>query len=643
MWLAGQARSQRLRTMLEFAEEEIIIPDGPYRGRKFRSSRQPYTRLWFGAIALGLWMRFFATGPTQSGKSLSCYVIPMFYHLFEIGETVICGLPDLEMASDKWREDILPAIEASRYRELLPRRGAGSRGGGKFRAVQFLNGATLRFMSGGGGDKTRAGFTSRVLVMTEVDGMDMSSETSREADKIKQLEARLKAYQSRRRVYGECTVSIESGRTWQEYSNGTQSRIVLRCPHCLHWVTPEREHFSGWKDAENEVDAGESSTFACPDCGKPWSEPERADANQLGKLVHRGQEITPEGDIVGQPPKTDTLGFRWSAINNLFAEPRDIGKEEWAASRAPDEDNAEKEMRQFIWALPYLPPQLDLSGVSIGQVISKADQTQKGSIPEKSICFTVGIDIGKYLSHWTAFSFAADGSPHAVDYGTIEVESASIGTEAAILAALRTFRDEFTSRGWPLASGELKKPDQIFVDSGWQGDKEDIYPVYSFAIESGTIYRPSKGFAATAYHCPPAEKRIFRGEHCHIKRHPVGQRSVQLVEFDADHWKTWFHNRVTTPKGHPGCLTLFTGAQKEHLLYARHVTAEKKVEEYSPKKGKIIRWQYDGKKNHYFDASVLACVAAHCMGVRLEGMTMAREPREFFSLAELQKKQRAKG
>jgi hypothetical protein len=53
----------------------------------------------------------------------------MLYHLFEIGETVICGLPDMDMAADKWREDILPAVESSRYRELLPRHGGGSRGG----------------------------------------------------------------------------------------------------------------------------------------------------------------------------------------------------------------------------------------------------------------------------------------------------------------------------------------------------------------------------------------------------------------------------------------------------------------------------------------------------------------------------------
>jgi hypothetical protein len=44
-WFLGQARPRRLRSMRQFAEEEIIIPDGPYTGRRFRCDRQPYTGL----------------------------------------------------------------------------------------------------------------------------------------------------------------------------------------------------------------------------------------------------------------------------------------------------------------------------------------------------------------------------------------------------------------------------------------------------------------------------------------------------------------------------------------------------------------------------------------------------------------------
>ena len=145
-WFLGQCRPRRLRSMRQFAEEEIVVPSGPYAGRRFRCARQPYTGLWFEQIDSGNWSRCVATGPTQSGKSLSCFVIPLLYHLFEMAETVICGLPDMDMAADKWREDLMPVIENSRFRDLLPSAGGGSRGG-RVESLQFANGATLKFMS----------------------------------------------------------------------------------------------------------------------------------------------------------------------------------------------------------------------------------------------------------------------------------------------------------------------------------------------------------------------------------------------------------------------------------------------------------------------------------------------------------------
>ncbi len=88
-WLLSQARTPRRRSMRRFAEQEIIIPDGPYAGRRFRVDRQPYTGLWLDAVDSGLWSRYASTGPVQSGKTLLCFVFPIVYHLFEIGETVI--------------------------------------------------------------------------------------------------------------------------------------------------------------------------------------------------------------------------------------------------------------------------------------------------------------------------------------------------------------------------------------------------------------------------------------------------------------------------------------------------------------------------------------------------------------------------
>ena len=97
-----------------------MIPTGKYRGERYRHWRHPVSRLWFAELDSGHWWRTATVAPTQNGKTFMCYAIPVAYHLFELAETVIIGLPDMRMANDKWERDLLPIISASRYRELAP-------------------------------------------------------------------------------------------------------------------------------------------------------------------------------------------------------------------------------------------------------------------------------------------------------------------------------------------------------------------------------------------------------------------------------------------------------------------------------------------------------------------------------------------
>lgn len=606
--------------MREFAEQEIILPTGPHQGRKFRCDRQPFTALFFDAVDSGKWRRFFTTGPQQSGKTLTASIIPLLYHLFEVRETVIFGLPTLDMVADKWAEDIRPAIEATKYRDFLPLRGHGSKGG-NVRRIEFRNGSTLRFMVGGGGDKSRAGFTSRVLIITEVDGMDESGGTSREADKIAQLEGRTAAYGDRARVYGECTVSVEHGRTWREYTQGTESKVVIRCPHCGKHVCPERSNLIGWKDAENEIEAAKLSSLICYECGVKWSEADRVAANRECRLIHRGQKIEESGVVSGSIPETSTLGFRWTAANNLLVPISMIGQREWKASRAVDESNAEKEMCQFVWAMPYKPDSVEITAGNAVEITKRAVSVPRGVCPPETQFVTVGIDIGMYLCHWSLIAWKPNATPHVVEYGRLEVPSKELGVENGLLTALRQFRDEVDKAGWRGPNGQIS-PTLRFVDAGWQ---DEI--VSRFCEESGQGWFPTKGVGATRYeNVKGGEKKqtgsriIQVGEGYHVAQLP-GWR-VPLVEVQSDHWKTWVHLRLQTPVGQDGGLTLFQGGI-DHLTFAKHLTAEKKVEEFIAGKGLVSRWEAINRNNHYLDSTCLACVAGHAAGARLVGDIVA--------------------
>jgi len=612
-----RSRRRPLRSLRAFAEAEIVIPSGPFQGRRFRWQRQPYTRLWLDAVDSGNWNRFVTTGPTQSGKTLACFVIPLLYHLFEVGETVICGLPDMDMAVDKWRLDLLPVIEASRYRKYLPRHGAGSRGG-RFEAIQFAHGPTLKFMSGGGGDKSRAGFTARVVVITETDGLDRAGATSRESDKITQLEARTRAYGARKRIYLECTVSTEEGRTWREYTAGTRSRIVLECPHCARWVAPDRPHLQGWQDASSFVEAREAGRFTCPECNAAWTEDERTAANRAGRLLHEGEEVDEKGELVGEAKPTDTLGFRWSAVHNLFVSAGDVAADEWRAARSHDEENAEKEMRQFVWCIPVAPSAWQETRLEADQIARRTRTLPRGLVPNEASCLTAAIDLGKYLTHWIVVAWSDGASAHVVDYGRIEVATDDLGLEQALLVALRQFRD-FVMAGWPKAESPDDRlvPRSVWIDAGYQPEVvyrfcREVRPPFGPALGRGASQQP-RSIQHRSARSGSKVKQIGEGYCvCEIEHERMG-----VAEVDADYWKTWLSQRLSTPHDQPGAMTLFQAPPSEHLALSKHLTAERRVEEFLPGRGVVTRWERVRRQNHWLDALYNACAAGHFVGVRL--------------------------
>lgn len=644
---AERCRPRRVRTMAEFACQEIVLPDGPYKGWPFGFDVQFYPKLYLDAVDSGRWSRVFATGPVQSGKSMTAWIIPTLYHLFEIGETVICGLPNMDMAADKWHVDLRPVIELTGYREFLPRAGGGSRGG-TVRAVRFTNGATLRFMTGGGGDKQRAGFTSRVLVVTETDGLDEAGEASRETDKFGQLEGRTRAWGHRRRVYAECTVTTEEGRTFREWREGTASRIHLPCPHCRQWVIPGREQLVGWQDAASVAEARARAAFACPACGRAWTEEQRRSANAAGVLVHRGQEIVTSDEsrvmskdhkthrrhrrprartrhpslvtrysVVGEPPATDTLGFRWEGVHNLFVSAADIAADEWRAVRAADEENALKELLQYIWCTPYTPPRIEAANLTVDGLLGRTAPPGKGSIPEGTEAITVHVDLGKYLAHWLLVAWTAGGGGRIADYGRFEIATDDLGLEPATLLALREFRD-VVAAGWPRMHGERAVPDVVTVDAAWNPD-----PVYAFIRESdGDTWFPTLGYGQNQtkrrlYTAPKKKGKIV--VHLGERYHLVQDEGVRcyVVHVDSDHWKSYAHQRLACDVEKPGAVTLYAGLRNEHQSLVRHLTAEHEVEEFVAGKGTITKWIRDRKNNHWLDCFYNCCWSGHFCGIRL--------------------------
>lgn len=617
-WCLARARAPVVRPISQWVEDELILPSGPYKGERYKHRRHPASRLWFEALDSGNWNRFAASGPTQNGKTLMCYVAPMLYHLFELQETVIIGLPTKTMAQDKWTDDFLPAIQASRFASLLPISGEGSRGGQVKRAIQFRNETAMRFMTGGGNDKQRAGYTSRVLGITETDGMDESGEGSREADKIEQLEGRTLAYGAAKRIYLECTASIEQGRIWQEITRGTDSRIARPCPYCSDYVTPEREHLVGWQEAESELEAAEKGHWICPTCSHAWTEEDRHAAAASSVLVHRGQKVLTNGQVIGELPPTKTLGFRWSAIDNPFASTADLAAGEWKADRDQDRENAEKKRRQFIWCLPWIPADIELTPLTIDDVSCRFGGLKKGRVPDDCIGIGGGIDTGKRQLHWTIIAMRKDGSAHVIEYGVQPTNADTLGTEKGLLEALHALHGYF-SAGWEDSSGRRWAPSQVWIDSGWADHQAAVYAFCRAAaagVKAGQeVYRPSKGYGEkqkhmTRYMAPKSRGGVIRYIGTQFDMRYQQADRIVLVHVNSDFWKSSFHDRLAMGIGEPGALTLYeVPSPREHFEYSEQITAEVQKEEFVDGRGEVIVWKRIRRQNHYLDAGYLSLAA----------------------------------
>jgi len=644
---AVNAEPRRLRSLLEFAQEEIVMPDGPFKGRRWRLETQPSVALLLREIERHRWIRVMVTAPTQFGKTFATVIVPLLYFLFELGENVILGLPTMDLANDKWEADIKPAILASRYADLLPESGEGSRGGKVKNMVIFRNGAMLKFMSAGGGDEKRSGFTARVLVMTELGKMDEAGEASKEADPVTQMEHRLDAHEGNKLVLGETTQSTSKGRINKEIKGGTNSRVALLCAVCDEWVTPERDCLRGWQDARTELEAFQNSFFCCPRCGGRWSEDQWRAANRKALLVHgrievrgevvfRGQEVVrAEGcelqvadgsrlagwRIEGGDPPVFTLGFRATAANNLFSSPGALGMREWKAAYDIDQRNAQKEMHQFVWALPYDDEVEEVVELEQEKMLRRCWGPGKGIIPADATHVVVAVDVRKRELHWSALAGRENDSVHVFDYGVRQVKWEQYGGKEAIRMALENL-DEELAAGWPVDGDaeEVRSFDEAWVDTGWHPDV-----VCEFTNHAKGRWNPLKGFGSNRnelrYSRPKSTGSVvkFIGDGFHIALQ--ADTGVLLYEIDVDYWKTQMHLRlgVEIVDGAPGggTMTLFRVANVyEHLVFVQQLLSEKKVESFEIGRGSFVKWERMAKHNHFLDTVAYGGAALWNAGFR---------------------------
>lgn len=591
------------RSLHEFAEAEIYLPTGPHKGRPFRLKTQPFVRLLFDEVASGNWNEIVGVGPSQSGKTLA-FAIMMLWHLFELSEDVIYAAPTMPMCSDKYMRDIQPILARTRFASLQPRHGRGARGGfGDL--LRFRNGSSIKFMSGGGGDKAVAGYTARVIFITEANGFKTQA-ASLETDRISQIEARAKSFGNRKMIYKECTVEDEACHIWQRWEYGTASELYVRCQHCQAHVMVTRDDLRGWRDVDNSLDAEEQASFFCSSCGEAWTEYQRKQAVSESLVVHRGQHVE-AGQVRGEAPRTRTLGFRWSAAHNLFVSQGELAAEEWEAAKLGNPDNLERKINQFVWATPHENPDAEISELDAVSVSKRMASWTRGVVPDDADCLTVGVDVQKRYLYYTVLATWVDCTrAHVVDYGRLDVDTDTLGIDDAMIEAF----DELKTRveaGW-----YGRDVTRVLVDCG--AFQTQVYRFLQCKETNrakwvGSLGRGHNQRMSRAYTTPTRTTAVIQAvyDSCHLKY--IANRQIYQVEFNSDIFKSRLHEGLKSADD-TRKITLPQGMHTEHVRFASQLAAEKQEEKYIPGKGQVVLWTQTSKANHWLDSTVMALVAA---------------------------------
>tara|TARA_Y100000593_G_scaffold93678_1_gene189465 strand:+ start:901 stop:2997 length:2097 start_codon:yes stop_codon:yes gene_type:complete len=263
----------------------------------------------------------------------------------------------------------------------------------------------------------------------------------------------------------------------------------------------------------------------------------------------------------------------------------------------------------------------ETGGATVSSVCQKINHLERGVVPPWADKLTAGIDVGSAVLHWVILAWRNPAISSVVDYGTeqvhrprerIETPGQRKQLQDAIFSALSAWYERIaTPPGYSRPGGGSVPLASVLVDSGWMPDA-----IYQFC-RGRREFLPSKGFGSltgqTRYKAPTA--KVQQGPSWYISR--PGNKTVQLINFDADHYKNEVHSGFMTTAGQPGSIELFGSEPVHHKTFGQHIAAETWTRSFVPGKGFDARFVLNSRANHYLDAMALARVAGSIAGFRI--------------------------
>ena len=274
--------------------------------------------------------------------------------------------------------------------------------------------------------------------------------------------------------------------------------------------------------------------------------------------------------------------------------------------------------------------------LSSDEIASKTNGLDRMVVPLDCHRLTMFVDVQKTCLFYTVCAFADDFTGSVIEYGTFPEQNTrrfSLSTitrrlcdiykssvEAQLYSGISALVKDKASCVYRREDGTELQIGMIAIDANW-GISTDI--VYQFCRQTEFRGRviPAHGRYVGASSKPMSEYRKKPGERVGLNwivTSSASQRAIRHIAFDTNFWKSFVHERLASPIGERGCLTLYGSRPYEHELYAEHMTAEFRVRTQG--RGRTVdEWKLrpDRSDNHWLDCTVGCAVLASSMGCAL--------------------------
>lgn len=293
--------------------------------------------------------------------------------------------------------------------------------------------------------------------------------------------------------------------------------------------------------------------------------------------------------------------------------------------------------------LALFDPTKDYPTPTADEICARINHHSRGVVPAWATHLTAAIDVQARLLYYTVCAWGPGFDGAVVDYGafpsqnrmyfsyreanpTLAQATGIQDEEGAIYRGLELLADKLLAEPWKQDNGQPLRIQSCFIDTGYQD-----HVVMRFCRESkyAAQLQGSKGYGLQAGKLPmsewPQRAGERRGQDWLIR---TQLNKGRLLLYDANPWKSFVYDRLLIPKGVRSALMLFGDRVSDHRMYADHLLAEERTRTIG--RGRVVaHWQEKpSQDNHLFDTLVMATVAAHVAGVRLESESVKAPQRK---------------